>query len=88
MDVTNREPLPGGHSLHGFDNVVLTPHIDGWTIEAIENVAATTARDMIKVLGGDLTPRGQSRAGALSGAVLGSGRDTDTVHPLNAYMLR
>jgi phosphoglycerate dehydrogenase-like enzyme len=29
LDVTNPEPLPKGHSLWKFDNVVITPHIAG-----------------------------------------------------------
>ncbi len=57
LDVTDPEPLPAGHPLYGFDNVVLTPHIAGWTVESVENVAATTARDVLKVLRGEHTPR-------------------------------
>ena len=57
LDVTDPEPLPAGHPLYGFDNVVLTPHIAGWTVESVEKVAATTARDVLKVLGGEHTPR-------------------------------
>src|SRR6185295_11135205 len=29
MDVTNPEPLPKGHPLWKFDNVIITPHIAG-----------------------------------------------------------
>ena len=29
LDVTNPEPLPKGHALWKFDNVVITPHIAG-----------------------------------------------------------
>jgi phosphoglycerate dehydrogenase-like enzyme len=29
MDVTNPEPLPPGHALWKFDNVIITPHIAG-----------------------------------------------------------
>jgi phosphoglycerate dehydrogenase-like enzyme len=29
MDVTNPEPLPKGHALWNFDNVIITPHIAG-----------------------------------------------------------
>ena len=57
LDVTDPEPLPAGHPLYGFDNVVLTPHIGGWTVEAVEKVAAATARDVLKVLGGEHPPR-------------------------------
>ena len=57
LDVTDPEPLPSGHPLYGFDNVVLTPHIAAWTVESVEQVAATTARDVLTVLGGKRTPR-------------------------------
>ena len=29
LDVTDPEPLPKGHSLWKFDNVIITPHIAG-----------------------------------------------------------
>jgi len=29
LDVTNPEPLPKGHALWKFDNVVITPHVAG-----------------------------------------------------------
>ncbi len=29
LDVTNPEPLPKGHALWKFDNVIITPHIAG-----------------------------------------------------------
>ena len=29
LDVTNPEPLPAGHALWKFDNVIITPHIAG-----------------------------------------------------------
>jgi phosphoglycerate dehydrogenase-like enzyme len=29
LDVFDEEPLPPGHPLWGFDNVVITPHISG-----------------------------------------------------------
>ncbi len=29
MDVTDPEPLPKGHPLRKFDNVIITPHISG-----------------------------------------------------------
>ena len=29
MDVTNPEPLPAGHPLWKFNNVIITPHIAG-----------------------------------------------------------
>jgi len=29
VDVVNPEPLPKGHALWGFDNVIITPHVAG-----------------------------------------------------------
>lgn len=48
LDVFEQEPLPAGHPIFGFDNVVLTPHIadatpegfEALNIDAIENVVA------------------------------------------------
>lgn len=39
LDVFASEPLPLEHSLRGFSNVVLTPHIGASTVEAQRNVA-------------------------------------------------
>jgi D-3-phosphoglycerate dehydrogenase len=41
LDVTDPEPLPDGHELFDLDNVVLTPHIAGYSPET--NRAATVA---------------------------------------------
>ena len=43
LDVTNPEPLPKGHALWKFDNVIITPHIAG----ASDNVQERR-RDLIK----------------------------------------
>jgi len=51
LDVRDREP-PGPSPLHAVDNVLLTPHVAGFTHEAIERVAESVASDVVRVLGG------------------------------------
>src|SRR5699024_9160798 len=34
LDVFDSEPLPAEHPLYGLENVVLTPHVAGGTVEA------------------------------------------------------
>ena len=43
LDVTNPEPLPKGHALWKFENVIITPHIAGQS----DNVQ-TRRMDLIK----------------------------------------
>jgi len=51
LDVREKEP-PGSSPLHGLDNVLLTPHIAGFTDDALERVADTVVSDVIRVLQG------------------------------------
>jgi D-3-phosphoglycerate dehydrogenase len=50
LDVFDPEPLPDGHPLYQFENVVLTPHIGGWVIDSFPALARTAAREMLRVL--------------------------------------
>lgn len=52
LDVTQPEPLPQGHPLFDFDNVVLTPHIGGVAAETLPNQSLQTAREGLQLLAG------------------------------------
>jgi phosphoglycerate dehydrogenase-like enzyme len=52
LDVFEPEPLPIGHPLFEMDNVILTPHIGGWVIDAFPALARTAAREMLAALRG------------------------------------
>lgn len=49
LDVTDPEPLPGGHPLWKFGNVLITPHTGGNAPEHWENVADLLQRNLEKV---------------------------------------
>src|SRR5262249_36542137 len=51
LDVREQEP-PADNPLHSLPNVLLTPHIAGWTHEALHRVISTVAQDVDRVLSG------------------------------------
>lgn len=51
LDVREEEP-PGDSPLHSLANVVLTPHVAGWTHEALDRVISAVAGDVDRVLSG------------------------------------
>ncbi len=57
LDVFTEEPLAIDSPLRSLDNVVLTPHIGGWTAEALPRLAQTTAREILMVLRGERPTR-------------------------------
>jgi len=51
-DVFSKEP-PEGHKLLTLDNFVLTAHIGGFTVEAVEKMAVQSALNLIEMLKGE-----------------------------------
>ena len=52
LDVYEEEPLPKGHPLTRFDNVVLTPHIGASTEEAQMRAGVQVAEQIVEILKG------------------------------------
>ena len=52
LDVTDPEPLPDGHPLWGFDNVVITPHAANTWDMALPELAARVERNVLAFKGG------------------------------------
>ena len=52
LDVTDPEPLPDGHPLFDFDNVVITPHLGGNSPETFRPCAVIASRLALDVLRG------------------------------------
>jgi D-3-phosphoglycerate dehydrogenase len=52
LDVFDPEPLPDGHRLFALENIVLTPHVAGWTAEALPRLARVAVEEMLAVLRG------------------------------------
>jgi len=50
LDVYVKEPLPKDSELTRFDNVVLTPHIAGFTLEALRDTAIFVATEIVNFL--------------------------------------
>lgn len=57
LDVWFREPPPADHPLMAFDNVLVSPHTAGVTVEARANMATIAAEQMLAVLDGKAPPR-------------------------------
>jgi D-3-phosphoglycerate dehydrogenase len=57
LDVWAREPPPHDHKLMGFDNVIVSPHTAGVTVEARINMATIAAEQLLGVLDGRRPPR-------------------------------
>ncbi len=52
LDVTDPEPLPLGHPLYGFPNVVITPHIGSASLTTRAKMAEMAAANIVEVLAG------------------------------------
>lgn len=54
LDVVHDEPLPADSRLREFDNIVITPHVGGATVEARERSSLIAARQVIARLAGGM----------------------------------
>ncbi len=57
LDVWEKEPPPHTHPLMAFDNVVISPHTAGVTVESRTNIARIAAEQMLDILDGKRPPR-------------------------------
>jgi D-3-phosphoglycerate dehydrogenase len=57
LDVWEDEPPPHDHPLMAFDNVIVSPHVAGSTIEARENMGRIAAEQVLEILDGKKPPR-------------------------------
>ena len=53
LDVFDKQPLETDHPLMALDNVVLTPHQAGLTVEAVERMSEGAARETVRLLKGE-----------------------------------
>jgi D-3-phosphoglycerate dehydrogenase len=53
LDVYEHYRLPPGHALFSLDNVVLTPHLAGATVESRERMSLAAAEDLLRMLAGE-----------------------------------
>lgn len=54
LDVFATQPLPSGHPLLRFDNVIVTPHMAGITEESMMRMGVGAAGEVLRVLAGEL----------------------------------
>jgi len=57
LDVWEDEPPPSEHPLMRFDNVLVSPHTAGGTVEARENMSRFAAEQVLELLDGKKPPR-------------------------------
>ena len=62
LDVFDAEPLTPSAGFGGLDNVVITPHIAGATVDAIPKSPFLLMREVDKILNAGLTDRIVNRA--------------------------
>ena len=54
LDVFDVQPLPAGHALFTFDNIILTAHMAGITQESMGRMGVGAIAEALRVLGGEL----------------------------------
>jgi D-3-phosphoglycerate dehydrogenase len=52
LDVFDAQPLPAGHPLLGLDNVLLTPHAAGLTVESMQRMSLGAVDEVRRLLAG------------------------------------
>jgi D-3-phosphoglycerate dehydrogenase len=57
LDVWSKEPPPPDHPLLRFDNVIVSPHTAGVTVETRANMARIAAEQLLDALDGKRSPR-------------------------------
>jgi len=57
LDVWSKEPPPVDHPLLKFDNVIVSPHTAGVTVETRANMARIAAEQLLDALDGKRPPR-------------------------------
>ncbi|MEE8594292.1 MAG: D-2-hydroxyacid dehydrogenase, partial [Gemmatimonadota bacterium] len=53
LDVTDPEPLPQGHPLWGLPNVIITPHVAGSSVEAVERQRTLVRENLRRYVAGE-----------------------------------
>jgi D-3-phosphoglycerate dehydrogenase len=56
LDVFEQEPLPAEHPLRRLDNVILTPHMASWSLDAAAQLRRDTARYVVEFFQGKAIP--------------------------------
>jgi len=56
LDVFEPEPAPPDSPLYGLENLILTPHVAGVTVEAKRDLAVSAATQILQVLRGERPP--------------------------------
>lgn len=56
LDVFGAEPLPADSPLCGVENLILTPHVAGLTVEVVSDLALSAASQILQVLRGERPP--------------------------------
>ena len=56
LDVLLEEPSGSGHPLFKLDNVILSPHIAGVTVESTRRMATQTVDNVLRVFDGNIDP--------------------------------
>lgn len=56
IEIFTEKEAPPSHPLAELDNVILTPHVSGLSVEALEDVAKTAVENLVSVLSGHYPP--------------------------------